>query len=444
MNADLISKYATPVPRYTSYPTAPHFKESVGALQYVDWLDQIPEGQPLSLYVHIPYCHQLCWYCGCNTKATRRYEPVQSYLEMLQLEIEHVAGLVKPTQPVTHMHWGGGSPNILKAADIGRLAGALRDQFRFENAEFAVEIDPRFSDAEQVVAFAAAGVTRVSIGVQDFDERVQAAIGRKQSFDETKLAIDRFRDQGVASVNLDLIYGLPRQTCDSLSGTLDKVVELAPERVAAFGYAHLPSRLHNQKLIDDKALPVPAERLAQTELVSRRLEQAGYARVGLDHYVEKADALATKVVRRNFQGYTSDDAEILIGLGASAIGRLPQGYVQNAVAVAEYATRIRAAGVATVRGFALSAEDRVRAHIIERLMCDFAVSVADLDERFGSSAAPLADEIRQLAAGDTDGLLAGTAEGIRITELGRPFVRSICSKFDAYLGQGMARHSGGV
>jgi oxygen-independent coproporphyrinogen-3 oxidase len=444
MTSDLILKYSAAVPRYTSYPTAPHFRTDIGAQQYRDWLGQLPERGTVSLYLHIPYCRHLCWYCGCTTKATRRYGPVESYLVPLEAEIDAVASLMPSSHTVKQMHWGGGSPNILEASDIARLAARLGERFQLALDEFAVEIDPRFLQDAQIAAFADAAVNRVSIGVQDFDERVQAAIGRQQSFATTKAAIDGFRNRGITAINLDLVYGLPYQSCSSLARTLDKVVELAPERIAAFGYAHLPQRLHNQRLIEISTLPGPAERFAQAELLARRLDQAGYVRIGLDHYAKPSDPLVQRAVHRNFQGYTSDDAGALIGLGASAIGRLPQGYVQNTVTVSDYASRIRESGLATARGFALGADDRIRAYVIERLMCDLSISIADLDRRFGPVAAPLADEIRTVLNDDTDGLIADTGDGFQVTALGRPFVRSICAKFDGYLPGGAARHAGGV
>ena len=444
MNVNLISKFAAPVPRYTSYPTAAQFRPDVGVSQYRQWLSELPDAVPLSLYVHIPFCQQLCWYCGCNTKATRRYEPVAGYLQSLGHEIDQVAEVLPPTHSVTHMHWGGGSPNVLKAEDIARLASQLGQRFQTAKAEFAVEIDPRGLEAAQVEAFARAGVNRVSVGVQDFDEAVQRAIGRLQSFDATEQAIGRFRDKGIGAVNVDLVYGLPHQTCDSLGRTLDKVLELAPERIAAFGYAHLPQRLRHQRLIAESSLPGPVERFAQAELLARRLSEAGYERIGLDHFAKPGDPLARRQVHRNFQGYTSDDAAVLLGLGASAIGKLPQGFVQNTVSAGDYAARIRAARLATVRGFALSPEDRMRAHVIERLMCDLEISQAALERKFGSAASVLVGEIQKLLDDDPDGLLAGTGDGFRVTPIGRPFVRSICAKFDGYLAAGSARHASGV
>jgi oxygen-independent coproporphyrinogen-3 oxidase len=445
MTPDIVRQRGAPVPRYTSYPTAPHFSPHIGEVHYVGWLADLPNEARLSLYVHVPFCHSLCHYCACNTKATQRYAPVAHYLASLSTEVANVAALVPATHTVTHMHWGGGSPNILSAADIRLLAGEIRSRFNFaESAEFAVEIDPRRLDASQVDAFAEAGVTRVSLGVQDFDSAVQAAIGREQSFAATKSAVDAFRAKGIASINIDIVYGLPHQTEASVDRTLQQVLELAPDRVAAFGYAHLPERMKHQRLIPAEALPGLVERYAQSDRITRRLLRRGYVRVGLDHFARPADPLAVGPVTRNFQGYTTDSADALLGLGASAISRLPQGYAQNAPAVADYERRIRDYGLATAKGIALTAQDRVRAHVIERLMCDLAFSADDLRSRFGAQADPAIADAQALIAADEHALLQPTSDGFVVTKRGHPFIRSICARFDAYLGKTPARHSAGV
>lgn len=445
MHADLVRKYAGPVPRYTSYPTAPHFSPNVGDVQYVSWLAALPDGARLSLYVHIPFCHRLCWYCGCNTKATHRYAPVAGYLQSLQSEIANVAALVPRRHSVAHLHWGGGSPNILAAPDILELAEALRAHFSVgKAAEFAVEIDPRHMDPEKLDAFARAGVTRVSVGVQDFDAAVQAAIGREQSFETTRRAVAAFRERGIASINIDLMYGLPRQTRESVERTIGQVLELEPDRIAVFGYAHLPDRMKHQRLMPAQTLPDALERFGQSSRLAQRLAEAGYVRIGLDHFARPGDALVSKAVGRNFQGYTTDQADALLGIGASAIGRLPEGYVQNAVAVADYDRRIRAYGLATAKGLALSSEDKVRGHVIERLMCDLTFSAADVRRRFGQAADAVLREGEALIEADRDGLIERTADGFIVTERGRPFIRSICARFDAYLDRSTARHAAGV
>lgn len=443
MLSELIRRYSAPVPRYTSYPTAPHFSPKIGPDTYARWLKALPGGSNISLYFHFPFCTQLCWYCGCNTKAVRRYEPVQAYVSALLREIETIGAILGTSQRVTHIHWGGGSPNVLEPADIERAGAAIRSAFSIApQAEFAVEIDPRTLCDEQVTAFAGIGVNRVSLGVQDFEEQVQAAINRIQSFEATKRALDLFRAHGIGSVNIDLVYGLPHQTRQSVNKTILKVIDLAPDRIAIFGYAHLPARIKHQRLIDEKALPGITERFGQSRRLHRIVTAAGYKTVGLDHYARPADKLADDSIRRNFQGYTTDAADALIGLGASSIGQFPQGYVQNATAAGAYQALVEAGGFATVRGVELTMDDRVRAAVIERLMCGFDFSRSDLVSRFGSStAAPVIADAEALLEADADGLVMPTPDGFAMTDLGKPFVRSICACFDAYLGQGQAQHA---
>lgn len=447
MQTELIAKHSAPVPRYTSYPTAPHFVPAITPDDYAEWLRAVPHDTATSLYLHIPFCEKLCWYCGCNTKATERYEPVAKYLEALAAERSTIARLIGGTARITHMHWGGGSPSILSVEDILKLTDDLRRQFRFDaDAEVAVEVDPRTVTAAKVAAFAAGGFNRVSVGVQDFSETVQQAINRLQSFETTRDVIDGFRAAGIRSVNIDLVYGLPRQTLARLEDTVAKVLTLAPDRVAIFGYAHLPARIVHQRMIADSDLPGSVERFEQANRAANMLTDAGYVRVGLDHFARPGDSLATGTVRRNFQGYTTDTAETLIGMGASSIGRLEQGYVQNATAVAEYARRVLAGGLATVKGRAFTDEDRARGAVIEDLLCNMRFSAPAMIERFGAAGFALAAEARRVIASDVDGLVEATdSDGsFMVTEKGRLFLRSICACFDAYLGQGTATHAAGV
>jgi oxygen-independent coproporphyrinogen-3 oxidase len=434
MTPDIIKRYAAPVPRYTSYPTANHFSAAIGARHYREWLAELPQDAALSLYAHIPYCRELCWYCGCSTKAVRRYQPVGDYLEPLLAEIEMVRGLVPAGHVVRHIHWGGGSPDILAPADILRLGRAFVERFTMApGAEFAVEIDPRLLNEEQADSFVAVGINRVSIGVQDFDEAVQRAIGRIQSFETTRKSVDWFRQRGIASVNVDLVYGLPRQTEDGLARTLEQVVELAPDRIAVFGYAHLPDRLKHQRLIDESTLPGPVLRFAQARLIARRLVAAGYVQVGIDHFARPEDGLATRPLARNFQGYTTDKADALLGFGASAISRLPKGFAQNAVAVDDYARRIASGDPATVRGHQLTAEDALQACLIEQLMCEFSVSWSHLGRRFGRDVTHLRREAEIWAEEHDDDFIELKDDGLALTERGKPFARVVCARFDSYL-----------
>ena len=430
------------VPRYTSYPTAPHFSSKVDHGRYARWLSALPPGSEVSLYVHIPFCHQLCWYCGCNTKATRHYAPVTSYLRSIEAEITSVARYV-PAPRIKHIHWGGGSPNILAAPDILSLSQTIRQQFSIApDAEFAVEMDPRHLDIEQIRAFGRAGISRLSLGVQDFDPAVQMAIGRKQSFEMTRRAVDAFRHLGVGSINIDLMYGLPYQTVETAERTAAQVLALEPDRIAVFGYAHLPQRMKHQRLISEQQLPRAAERLAQSARIGQILVERGYVRVGLDHYAKPTDKLAAGNIARNFQGYTTDRSDALIGIGASAIGRLPQGYVQNAVAAADYARRIAQDGLATAKGFVLSSEDKARGFVIERLMCDRMFSETDVREKCGDWAESILRDADVLLTFDKNAdFLQRTADGFVVTERGQPFLRSICAHFDTYLAGSDALHS---
>jgi len=450
MNAPLMDpaavlRRAERLPRYTSYPTANHFTPEVTAEDYAAWLSLLPAGAALSLYLHVPFCDSLCWYCACSTKATKRYAPISAYLERLEAEIAEVAARVPADHRVRHLHWGGGSPDILSAADIRRLGAALARAFHIApDAEFAIEVDPRLMTAEKAQSLVDVGVNRISIGVQDFEPAVQRAIGRMQSFEVTRDAIGLFRARGVRSINMDLVYGLPHQTEATLMRTLDQVLQLSPDRIALFGYAHLPQRAHNQRLIDEAALPGALARYAMSQRLAQALKAAGYAQRGIDHFARSDDALATAPLNRNFQGYTTDAVEQLIGLGASAIGKLPQGYVQNAVGAREYMEAIDRGDLATARGFALTDDDRLRAFVIERLMCDFAVSADAVRDAFGARAADhVQGEIEAVLAEDPDGIVARTPDGLQMTERGRPFVRSVCARFDAYLSPepGVVRHS---
>lgn len=435
----------TSVPRYTSYPTAPHFSPKIDHGRYDRWLSALPAGSKLSLYVHIPFCHQLCLYCGCNTKATQHYAPVSRYLRPVMAEISNAAGCV-PAHRVVQIHWGGGSPNILKADDILLLSETIRTHFSVDrDVEFAVEMDPRHLDPEQIQAFGRAGISRLSLGVQDFNKAVQNAIGREQSFEMTRRAVDVFRKLGVSSINIDLMYGLPYQTTKSVEGTAAQVLALAPDRIAVFGYAHLPQRMKHQRLLPAQQLPNAAERLLQSARIGQILVERGYVRVGFDHYAKPTDKLAAGNIARNFQGYTTDRCAALIGIGASAIGRLPQGYVQNAVAAADYARRIEQHGLATVKGIELSNEDKARGYVIERLMCDLRLSTADIREKCGLSAAGiLLDADRLLELDENADFVRRTADGFVVTERGRPFLRSICAHFDTYLANSGALHSSSV
>lgn len=446
MQKEFVRKHAGPAPRYTSYPTAPHFHAGVDGDIYARWLGKLTPGQSLSLYIHIPWCDRLCWFCGCNTKQTLKYDPLKTYLSALENEMETISGLIDPECRVTALHLGGGSPTMLKPEDMVWLDKALRSRFTFsDEAEISVEMDPNDLSAEKYDALAEIGLTRASIGVQDFDEKVQKAINREQTFEQTREVVEQVRARGVRSVNCDVLYGLPHQTRETLDRTIQQVVSLSPDRIALFGYAHVPWMKTHQKMIDETVLPDVTERFAQMNRASSQLTTAGYTAIGIDHFALPADSLAVAaasgVMRRNFQGYTSDTADALIGMGASSIGQLPQGYIQNQPSTGEYQRQVNLGRLPVVRGFELSEEDRLRARIIELLMCDFAFSFAAVRQEFGGAAESLLDEAEYLAGCDTDGMVELNGGLFQVTAKGRPFVRSIASAFDSYFGQGAARHS---
>lgn len=448
LSDDLIRASAVAVPRYTSYPTAPHFSQAVTRATYAGWLQELPPKSRLSLYLHVPFCDTLCWFCGCTTKITQRYEPVKAYLDTLAKEISAIGALVPSDAEVSAIHWGGGSPTLLSPVDIDRIVAAIRAAFRLApDCEFAIEVDPRGLDDARMDALAAGGLTRVSIGVQDFDPEVQKAINRIQSFAETKAAVDGFRARGVKSLNIDALYGLPFQTEERLFETLEQVIALKPDRIALFGYAHVPWMKRHQSMIPEQALPDVIARYHQAENAAKFLMSRGYERIGIDHFALPADSMAVAArngtLRRNFQGYTVDPADALLGLGASAIGSLPQGYVQNHTATARYIWGIEQSGVATEKGVVLSAEDRLRRSVIEKLMCDLAFSrdsLAPLTE-WNAACNAIAEEAEAIIAEDLHGFVARTDDGFVITEKGRPFLRTVAARFDAYLPANKARHS---
>ncbi|HEY8594533.1 MAG TPA: oxygen-independent coproporphyrinogen III oxidase [Devosiaceae bacterium] len=446
MDARLIDFYAKPVPRYTSYPTAPHFSEEVGTTTYKSWLSAVPEEQGISLYIHIPYCDRLCWFCGCNTKQTRQYAPVARYLDDLRMEVEAVARALNGHGVVTALHFGGGSPTLLSPADLKSLDALLRTCFVFApDAEISVEMDPNDMDEARYDALADIGLTRASLGVQDFDLRVQQAINRLQSFEQTREVVDAVRLRGARSVNTDLLYGLPHQTVDSVLATTEQILTLSPDRIALFGYAHVPWMKKHQTMIDESVLPDVQERFVQQTAAAERLVAAGYQPIGIDHFAKPQDSLAIAArerrLRRNFQGYTDDSALTLIGLGASSIGQFAEGYVQNTPGSGDYRARVSEDGFATVRGYRLRPEDRVRAHVIEKLMCGFGFSKSELFNRFGAQALPVIQDAGLLLATEPNGFFVSQGDEFVVPEVGRPFVRAIAAQFDSYLKAGKARHS---
>jgi oxygen-independent coproporphyrinogen III oxidase len=450
MRPDLAACYGQErLPRYTSYPTAPHFSAAVGRGQYAEWLRVIPRHASASLYLHVPFCRAMCWYCGCNTSVVRRDDPIAVYASALRCEIELVSRQIDRRIKVEHIHFGGGTPTIMAPESLADLMGSIRQSFFvLPAAEIAVEIDPRTLSSQMIGALAFAGVNRASLGVQSFDPVVQRAINRVQSFEHTAAATTGLRRAGISGINFDLIYGLPHQTVASCLDTVSRCVELRPDRFSVFGYAHVPTFKKHQRKIDDAALPDSPARLQQSEAIATALKTAGYIQIGLDHFALPNDGMAVAFregrLRRNFQGYTTDESDILLGFGASAIGRLPQGYVQNEVGTRAYEQAIAAERLATVKGYALTADDRLRAEIIERIMCDFSVDLDPICARHGLPAQAMLQSAPRLRDLISDGILTLDGTSLAVADDSRFLVRSVAAAFDAHLDGSRQLHSRAV
>jgi oxygen-independent coproporphyrinogen III oxidase len=426
------------LPRYTSYPTAPQFSAAVGPADLRQWLGALPADARLSLYLHIPFCRQMCWYCGCNMKLAARYEPVRAYVDRLLGEIDLVAKALSGRRRVGHIHWGGGTPTTLLPEDFARLDAALRKRFGIASAaEIAVEIDPRTLTGDRVEAIARMGCNRASLGVQEFDPGVQQAINRIQPFETVAGVVDWLRGVGIGAINFDLMYGLPHQTVDKLLETVRRAAELKPSRIALFGYAHVPWMAKNQRLIESDALPDAVARFEMSEAAGDLIESLGYRRIGIDHFALPGDSLAEAArdgrLRPNFQGYTADDGNALIGLGASAISALPQGYAQNIVETGAYLRAIDSGGLPVAKGLRLTGDDRFRRAIIERLMCDMVVDLGEISRRFGLPLSELGGALDLIAGYAAEGLVRYEGGIVTITPSARPLARLIASAFDAFL-----------
>jgi oxygen-independent coproporphyrinogen III oxidase len=422
------------VPRYTSYPPATAFNAQVGADFQRDNLGRLDPAVPVSVYIHIPFCERLCWFCACATQGTTTLKPVENYLRVVKMELALLARALPAGVRMGQMHWGGGTPTILPPDMIRELAMAVMAVIPpAPDFQFSVEIDPTLVDDAKIAMLADMGMTRASIGIQDFAPDVQAAIGREQSFAVTKACVDSLRAAGITSLNADLVYGLPHQTPHKLADTIAKVRALDPDRIALFGYAHVPTFSKRQKLIPDAALPKEEERYALAQQAANAFEAAGYLPIGIDHFGKPADSLTiamqTGRLRRNFQGYTDDSCPTLIGIGASSISQYEAGYVQNAAATAAYIARIEAGDLAGHRGYAMGSQDRLRAQAINMLMCDFEIDLAVLNQHPEASALAA---VHRAVLDQFAGMVVQEGERIRITPHGRPLTRIIANAYDGF------------
>jgi len=424
-----------PAPRYTSYPPAPFFQAQGANKNYHRSLKGLAPDLAIALYVHIPFCQSLCLYCGCNTMITNRADRIQRYLEALKHEIKMVAALIG-RRPITSLHFGGGTPNTLAADDMRALFDELRQSFDLSDAhEIAMEIDPRLTSPEQVALLVTCGVTRVSLGVQDFDRDVQTAIHRIQPFELVAKVCQDLRAAGIHHLNFDLIYGLPKQTTETVAHTARLACELKPDRIALFSYAHVPQLKKHQLILESYGIPDSHQRLKLDHIARGILTNAGYESIGIDHFVKPTDNLLKAWrqgdLRRNFQGYTTGSAP-LIGLGASSISQTPDGYFQNERDARTYQDIIASDQTAVRRSFLLSPEDRLRGAIIERLMCNLSCDVEEICRDFGVNVDLFAPTFEHLNVYEAAGIIARKGYTLCLTTAHRMAIRVICSLFDDY------------
>lgn len=450
MDSTLLKYANLDVPRYTSYPTAAQFTDFDDDGLWYKWLAGLKSDAHISAYVHIPFCEKLCWYCGCHTSVPNSYDRATSYVDTLLQEIDQTTPHIGADEGnVTHLHFGGGTPTYLNAPDIKRIVTKIDQTMGLASgAEVAIEIDPRTFSRAQGEALAEMGFNRASFGVQDFNLEVQKKINRVQPYDLVEKCMLDLRDVGIQAVNFDLIYGLPAQTVASVIETAHQTARLNPSRIAVFGYAHVPWFKKQMKLIKEEDLPGTQERYEQAMAVAETLKSEGYIAVGLDHFVRPDDSMAKAVrdgtLRRNFQGYTTDAADAMIGFGVSSISAFPDGYAQGARDTLSWSNAVKEGRSPVVRGLIINDEDRMRAEIIERLMCDFSVNPVEIAKRHGFDEGTLLCSFERLKKLQTDGMIEMSGHTITVPDDRRIFVRNIAQAFDAHYVEAPARHSKAV
>jgi len=446
----LLARYDRPGPRYTSYPTAVEFHDGVGETEYIRSLARANAhpADPLSVYVHLPFCEERCAFCGCNVVITKHREVAEQYLGYLEREIDLLSVHLPERRVVSQLHWGGGTPTYYAAAQLERVFARLARHFSFTpDAEIGLEADPRVTSVDQLDALRRLGFNRLSMGVQDFAPEVQEAVNRIQSYESTKALVDRARALGFRSINIDLIYGLPYQTVEGFSHTLEQVLTLRPERVAVYSFAFVPWMKAHMKHLAGDSLPGPDLKIALLGLARRAFTGDGYRQIGMDHFAvpddELAQALEHRVLHRNFMGYTVQSARDMVALGVSGIGDVQGTFVQNTKKLNEYYAALDAGRFAVERGYALDRDDEIRRHVITALMCNGYLEIADVERRFGIRFADyFKADLAELTAPDSprsDGLIVVTDDALEVTPLGFMFVRNVCMVFDRYL---RARTSG--
>ncbi len=439
--SELIKKYDRPGPRYTSYPTAPEWTESFGEPQYVDHLARAEKaGGPLSIYVHLPFCREMCRFCGCNVVATHDRTRADAYLDLLEQEVALVAAKLPTRRTVSQLHWGGGTPTFLDEKQLTRCHAILARHFSFaKDAEKAVEIDPAITTRSQIETLAGLGFNRISMGVQDFDARVQEVVGRIQGEKETADLVQAARDNGFHGVNLDLIYGLPYQSPDTWARTLERIIAIHPDRMAVFGFAYVPWSKPHQRLLPQEALPKTEQRVELFLGAVEAFTRAGYRLIGLDHFALESDELAKAqdggYLYRNFQGYTIRPASDTVAFGMTSISDIGGAYAQNAHKLKDWGDRVTAGALPVERGAAMTDDDVMRRFVINRVMCLLRLDLAEVAESFGPAARAAIEEnlrggVKEL---EDDGLVTFDGRVLRVTPLGQILVRNVAMLFDAYL-----------
>lgn len=446
IDVGLLKKYSGQGPRYTSYPTAPVFSPTFGPKEYQEEIagtNSPGSSADLSLYFHFPYCDTLCYFCGCTMLVTHDHNNIVNYNKFLKKEIDLVAPLISPDRKVSQIHWGGGTPSYQEPDEIRKIGSFIRDRFRFDEAiEASVEIDPRGLTYEHMKALRDSGFNRVSMGVQDFNEQVQETVNRIQPESITRDAVNWSRDLGFSSINLDLIYGLPYQTLKTFEETVEKVIDISPDRIAVFHYAHVPWLKPHQKVIKTETLPTVEEKLEIFKMTIEKLVDAGYWNIGMDHFAKATDEITiaqkNKTMYRNFQGYSTKAGCDLYGFGMSAIGHFQNTYHQNIKTVNEYCKTIGGGNFATTVGYRMTADDHIRKDVIMRIMCDMELNIPALEEKhkidFRNYFAPAFDALQRFV---DDGLVTVEPTKIIVQGLGRLVIRNIAMAFDAYIGQMM-------
>ena len=441
---DLINRYDKTGPRYTSYPTAVQFTEVFGAKDYRVWAKESnddPLPAPLSLYLHIPFCNTICYYCACNKIVTKDYSKAEAYVQLLMKEIQLQAALFDRDRPVLQMHWGGGTPSYLHDNDMKDLLDCVRQHFSLasdDEGEFAIEVDPRTVDVDRIHTLRKLGFNRISFGVQDFNPEVQNAINRINSKEQILTVIAAARDAGFLSVNIDLMYGLPKQTLDSFAETINSTIEVSPDRIAVYNYAHLPEMFKPQRRIDEQELPSPQDKLDMLQQTINQLQAADYVYIGMDHFAKKDDDLVNAQengsLYRNFQGYSTNADCDVIAMGITAIGRIGDNYSQNTRDMDQYKASLDKDELPVFRGLELEPDDLLRKEIINQLMCYFRLDIDKLETKWGVDFSRyFTDEFVHLRQMEEDGLIQITEDAIEVLPAGRLLARSVCMEFDRYL-----------